>query len=48
MPTNKDDTVINIAITSRDTLKKLAKEEGRTMKGMLRYIIDKYKREKGK
>ena len=46
MATNKDDTVINVAIESRDILKQLAKLEGRTMKGMLKHIIDKYKAKK--
>jgi hypothetical protein len=44
MPTNKGDTIINVSVTTRDLLKKLAKEEGRTMKGMLQYIVEKYKR----
>jgi predicted DNA-binding protein len=46
MPTNKGDTVINVSKDVRDLLKKLAKLEGRTMKGMLAHIINKYVKEK--
>ena len=46
MATNKPDTVINVLKDTRDDLKVLAIAEGRTMKGMLKHIIDKYKKEK--
>lgn len=43
MSTNKQDTLITVDIVLRDKLKKLAEKEGRTMKGMLKIILEKYK-----
>ena len=42
MGTNTQDTLITVDKVLRDTLKKLAEDEGRTMKGMLKIIIEKY------
>lgn len=42
MATNGHDTLITVDKTSRDKIKKLAEKEGRTMKGMLKIIIEKY------
>ena len=42
MATNTQDTLITIDKTVRDKLKTLAEDEGRTMKGMLKIIIEQY------
>ena len=42
MATNTQDTLITIDKTVRDKLKALAEDEGRTMKGMLKIIIEQY------
>lgn len=42
MPTNKQDVVINVDKPDRAKLKALAKQEGRTMKGMFTHLLDKY------
>lgn len=46
MATNEKDTLITIDKGVRDTLKELAESEGRTMKGMLKIIIEFYKAKK--
>ena len=46
MATNEQDTLITINKGVRDILKQLAEEEGRTMKGMLKVIIENYRKGK--
>lgn len=46
MATNTQDTLITIDKGVRDKLKALAEDEGRTMKGMLKIIIEDYKKGK--
>ena len=42
MATNKTDTLLTISIKDRNKLKKLAKKEGRTMKGMITILLNTY------
>ena len=46
MATNSHDTLITVDRITRDKLKTLAEQEGRTMKGMLKIILDDYFRKK--